>query len=50
MASPDRRSASILLAEAWQKAQLTAGNRKIVEDALLTVLGRVVHADFIYRP
>ncbi len=50
MAPPSRNSARILLPEAWQKAQLMAGDRKMVEDALLMVLGRSVHVDFVYHP
>ncbi len=50
MAPPGRSSVRILLPEAWQKAQLAAGDRQLVEDALLMVLGRACHVDFIYCP
>ncbi len=48
MAPPGPSSVHILLPEAWQKAQLNTGDRKLVEDALLMVLGRALHVDFIY--
>ncbi len=50
MVPPGWSSVRILLPEVWQKARLMAGDRKMVEDALLMVLGRSVHVDFVYHP